>query len=100
MAELYLIGIIIIVFFFLYPILIFLHRRPARRIAPELGPSWWTMFLYVWVWLGTAAAIIMAPVLFPMGARYRSSEAKTNPGAIFTTQMAYFGENESPAPTL
>jgi type IV pilus assembly protein PilA len=80
------------------PIYVFRYRR-MKRIARELGPQFkptvTLLTLNVWLILALGGLVIAIPNFLRFSAKAPQSEAKTNLGAIFTTQVAYYGENNT-----
>jgi len=87
-------GAISIILFIQFPIhlLVFIVRRiKAKNLPDEAKPRFSALGVYIAVIVGFFALSFIAPS-YGFKSKARQSEAKTNLGAIHTTQIAYHGE--------
>lgn len=90
------IGILVIflsLYFPIYLVLFILRRIKAAKIGPGAGPSILSLVLYLLIIALAAAGTV--PNFLKFAAKSKTSEAKQNLGAIYTCQVAYFGEEET-----
>lgn len=88
------VTVVTVLIYFPFYVLLFIPRRlKASKIGPGAGPSIVTLALYCLVAFMTFLAA--APSFLQLAAKRKQSEAKQNLGAIFTCQVAYFGEENT-----
>lgn len=83
-------------YFLLYIPRLISHKKTARGMGKALQPRIATLIVYIFVLLGVYCfMVVVIPAFFSFGAKSKESEAKQNLGAIFTCQVAYFGEYDT-----
>lgn len=70
----------------------YIYRQLTYKKRNRPRPSGLLTLIHFWIALTGLIAVVITPVRFPHHGKAPQSEAKTNLGAIFTTQVSYFGE--------
>jgi type IV pilus assembly protein PilA len=93
--------VVLLAFFIIMPLIVhlpiyifryFKMKKIAREKGPKYQPSTSLLTHNIWLILCLGGLMVVIPNYLKFAAKSPQAEAKENLGAIFTTQVAYFGE--------